>query len=273
MSKQDNLTDFLTDVADAIRAKKSTTEKINPQNFSEEIRGIESGGGWDFLGDIDSLRDNFFTHSTGRTYVKVDIRDYSYLKVEIDFKGDYRLGLNIVSSYESGAGDNLYDSGWIYSNGNMGVYLIALNYKNSNYLRVPFVLNSSINNTLDYEEIKAVYTFKVYGAKKFNWSKKDIADVNHATKSFVFVSMPTREVEFGEKLKSVENIFKSMQALDTVIFHSKTPPNMIADIGNPSKYTIYVPDESVEAYKSATNWSNYADYIKPLSEYVEPTTE
>lgn len=43
MSKQDNLTDFLTDVADAIRAKKGTTEKINPQNFSEEIRGIESG--------------------------------------------------------------------------------------------------------------------------------------------------------------------------------------------------------------------------------------
>ena len=45
MSKQDNLTDFLTDVADAIREKKGTTEKINPQNFSEEIRGIESGGG------------------------------------------------------------------------------------------------------------------------------------------------------------------------------------------------------------------------------------
>lgn len=44
MSKQDNLTDFLTDVADAIRAKKGSSEKINPQNFSEEIRSIESGG-------------------------------------------------------------------------------------------------------------------------------------------------------------------------------------------------------------------------------------
>lgn len=43
MSKQDNLTDFLVDVADAIREKKGTTEKINPQNFSEEIRSIESG--------------------------------------------------------------------------------------------------------------------------------------------------------------------------------------------------------------------------------------
>jgi hypothetical protein len=43
MSKENNLTDFLTDVADAIREKKGTSEKINPQNFSEEIRGIEAG--------------------------------------------------------------------------------------------------------------------------------------------------------------------------------------------------------------------------------------
>ena len=45
MAKTDNLTDLLTDVADAIREKKGTNEKINPQNFSEEIRSIEGGGG------------------------------------------------------------------------------------------------------------------------------------------------------------------------------------------------------------------------------------
>lgn len=44
MSKQDNLTDFLTDVADAIREKKGTSDLINPQNFSDEIRSIQSGG-------------------------------------------------------------------------------------------------------------------------------------------------------------------------------------------------------------------------------------
>ena len=37
MAKNNNLTDFLTDVANAIRAKKGTTAKINPQNFSSEI--------------------------------------------------------------------------------------------------------------------------------------------------------------------------------------------------------------------------------------------
>lgn len=32
---------------------------------------------------------------------------------------------------------------------------------------------------------------------------------------------------------------------------------------------IYVPDELVDSYKTATNWSVYASQIKPLSEYVE----
>ena len=43
MSKQNNLTDFLTDVANAIRAKKGITDLINPQNFSSEIASLSGG--------------------------------------------------------------------------------------------------------------------------------------------------------------------------------------------------------------------------------------
>ena len=58
MAKNDNLTDFLTDVADAIREKKGTTEPINPQDFASEIASIESGGGngWTGHADADGLR-------------------------------------------------------------------------------------------------------------------------------------------------------------------------------------------------------------------------
>ena len=49
MSKADNLKDFLTDVADAIRAKKGTTGLINPQNFSAEIASISGGGGLEVI--------------------------------------------------------------------------------------------------------------------------------------------------------------------------------------------------------------------------------
>ena len=52
MAKNDNLKDFVTDIADAIREKKGTTDLINPQNFSDEIRNIETGG--DII-DVDTL--------------------------------------------------------------------------------------------------------------------------------------------------------------------------------------------------------------------------
>ena len=48
MAKTDNLTDFLTDVANAIRAKKGTSGAIAPQDFSDEIASISGGGSVDF---------------------------------------------------------------------------------------------------------------------------------------------------------------------------------------------------------------------------------
>ena len=44
MAKNNNLTDFLTGVANAIRAKKGATELINPQDFESEILSTETGG-------------------------------------------------------------------------------------------------------------------------------------------------------------------------------------------------------------------------------------
>lgn len=57
MAKNNNLTDFLVDVADAIREKKRTSEPINPQDFSAEIASIEVGGnGWTGHADAEGLR-------------------------------------------------------------------------------------------------------------------------------------------------------------------------------------------------------------------------
>ena len=43
MAKNNNLQDFLTDIANAIREKKGTTEKINPQDFAIEIANLTGG--------------------------------------------------------------------------------------------------------------------------------------------------------------------------------------------------------------------------------------
>ena len=44
MAKNNNLQDFLTDVANSIRTKTGTTEQINAQDFSNQILNIPSGG-------------------------------------------------------------------------------------------------------------------------------------------------------------------------------------------------------------------------------------
>ena len=56
--------------------------------------------------------------------------------------------------------------------------------------------------------------------------------------------------------------------LQHIVIYSVNPP-LIGDLVFKSTTTIYVPDESVEAYKTAENWINYASRIKPLSEYQE----
>lgn len=60
----------------------------------------------------------------------------------------------------------------------------------------------------------------------------------------------------------------------TVVVRATTPPSLAGALINTSWVyatvgELYVPDASVNAYKEATNWSRYADIIKPLSEYIE----
>lgn len=68
MAKDNNLSDFLKDVADAIRAKKGTTNLINPQDFSTEIASIETGGGTSDVSDLDFIKyhDEIIQMRTGK---------------------------------------------------------------------------------------------------------------------------------------------------------------------------------------------------------------
>ena len=58
MAKDNNLKDFLVDLADTIREKKGISGPINPQDFASEIASIESGGGngWTGHADAEGLR-------------------------------------------------------------------------------------------------------------------------------------------------------------------------------------------------------------------------
>jgi len=74
MAKTNNLTDFLTDVAGAIRAKKGTTGTINPQDFSSEIASISTGKEEVELTATPSASQQVFTPDEGKVYSKVTVQ-------------------------------------------------------------------------------------------------------------------------------------------------------------------------------------------------------
>jgi hypothetical protein len=64
--------------------------------------------------------------------------------------------------------------------------------------------------------------------------------------------------------------FHNCNALEAIVINNVTPPSLVAVALNVSNNCpIYVPDEAVDTYKSASTWSGFASRIKPLSEYTE----
>lgn len=63
--------------------------------------------------------------------------------------------------------------------------------------------------------------------------------------------------------------FKDLSNKVTLICRALVPPQLYISYNMRGLGDVYVPDGSVNAYKTATNWSNFAAKIKPLSEYVE----
>ena len=106
MAKNDNLSDFLLDIADAIREKKGSSEPINAQDFSSEIASIEtkSGGSWTGHADAEGLKAIGWTDEDIAYYqehgVNWNEEDDEYHKVSDDNKSLYgKLTANNISTY------------------------------------------------------------------------------------------------------------------------------------------------------------------------------
>ena len=81
--------------------------------------------------------------------------------------------------------------------------------------------------------------------------------------SLTSISIPNSVTSIGT------NAFYRCYAILEYKIYATTPPtladiNAFTDINSICK--IYVPDASLAAYKTATNWSYYADYIYPMSD-------
>lgn len=72
--------------------------------------------------------------------------------------------------------------------------------------------------------------------------------------------------EIPSGVTDMASTFDGCTSLKEVTFLHTTPPTYSYTLYGCSKLeSIYVPDEAVDTYKTATNWSEFADKFKPLS--------
>ena len=74
------------------------------------------------------------------------------------------------------------------------------------------------------------------------------------------------DVTIGNGVTIIDNYaFAYCDKLTSVTIKATTPPTLGSDVfDNTNNCPIYVPAESVDAYKTATNWSAYADRIQAI---------
>ena len=74
------------------------------------------------------------------------------------------------------------------------------------------------------------------------------------------------KVTIGSGVTEINNYaFKKCSFLSSITIKATTPPTLGSDVfGDVFTLKIYVPAASVDAYKTATNWSGYASYIQAI---------
>lgn len=109
----------------------------------------------------------------------------------------------------------------------------------------------------------------------------DLPSVESVAQYGIRNSAILKTVKFGTVINNfASQAFYYCSKLEIIIIQN---PNVLVTLTNKDAFIgtkiasgsgfIYVPDNLVDNYKTATNWSVYANQIKPLSEYVEQEAE
>lgn len=164
-----------------------------------------------------------------------------------------------------GDDSNLYLVGYFGNDTNLTLPILEQNYKIK-----PYAFDGNYN--LEKVEIPSCVTS--IGEYAFEYCTKleeiklneGITEINYdafyCCKSLTSVELPS------SVNKIIDGAFSQCKKLQTVTINSLTPPSvgvatsMFNNCDN--LQTIYVPAESVDAYKAASGWSDYADKIQAI---------
>ena len=301
MAKNDNLTDFLKDIADAIREKRGTSGPINAQNFSTEIAAIEGGGA--STPDMPVIGD-------GKTYLYIKIAAEGRMTVPLYFSQTVANGVTIDwgdgSATQTLSGTGNINTTHTYTE--IGEYRISLNPASGctlglGYGSLSYCVMGSTGasgrvycNMLQAVEVGRNVTSIGNYAFNYCYSLSSIVIPDGVTSigDYAFTSCYTlANIIIPDSVTSIGNdAFNSCYSLANIII-----PYSVTSIGNyafiycygmafydfsqctsvptlggksvfssiPSDCKIVVPDSLYDTWKAATNWSTHASNMVKAS--------
>lgn len=295
----------LTAIGDSIRQKSGKKDLILPKDMPNEIASLPSeridveinDASYFFYQDarIDQkealipLLKNLKTTANMFRYSQ-QIRNFNYENYPIDMSNVTDMNGMFASSSLESFDSSQYDTTNVQNmselfNGCQYLSNINLsNFKTHNVTRMDSMF-SNINYIANYDlssfdtsnvtDMSNMFSINTNSLIELDLSNFKTHNVENMSYMFYTCSRLEKLNISGftsEKLNNTYGMFANCSNLKTLIINSPSLFNIAdTDLFNSTPIEsgtgyVYVPDELVEEYKSATNWSNFADQIKGISE-------
>ena len=271
MARIDTLANFLTDIATAIKNKTGKTDMITPANFDTEIESIQSGGN-------STITSGFIVNEWDTNGRPVDISLVGMTTIPQYYFYTYLYYGAVYGVFSSLENVNFCENTTRIAAG------AFTNCKKLNITELPDTITRIDGNAfkscnaLALTKLPASFENTIYINTFYGCSNLAIKEIpvgidtlgNNAFENCVGLSELTflgNISSFGSSVfigcsnlkKIVLGNTNSVPTLQETYVFQDTP------IASGTGY-IYVLDTLVDSYKSSTNWSTYADQIKPISE-------
>ena len=150
-----------------------------------------------------------------------------------------------------------------------------LSYQKLTYIGGYAFLNVvGIVNEVNLPSLEELPTYALKGLKVeriTNLGKITFAHQGNGYRETYGIPSVLKSIVFPSTLIEVSNyVLTGYKLLEYIVFNSITPPALggINAFNDTNNCPIYVPDASVEAYKTATNWNAYASRIQSIFYYL-----